>query len=235
MAGARACNTCDGDVSLPLIDLFVGNPTCAGTGILFDDDDDVDSDSDSVSSEEGSSPLSTRPGRSIVSGLGTQYEDSIGTRVIGYRTRYGRTVKPNQRLEYVNSIKNIIPDGVPSQYVPELIASLNELTLGVPGTDPTPFMPEPRRLKDMLDLPSHLRNTWIKALVKEFRGMIKKGTMKFEPKRDDDKLAPAMDLYKCKFAKDGNIDKLRCRNVYRGNVISLQEDDEWNPNASVQT
>jgi hypothetical protein len=42
VAGARAGNTCDGDFPLPLIDLFVGNPTCAGTGILFDDDDDVD-------------------------------------------------------------------------------------------------------------------------------------------------------------------------------------------------
>jgi hypothetical protein len=197
------------------------------------DDDEIESDSES--SEEGSSPTSTSLGPSLASGLGTQHEDSIGARFSGYRTRYGRQVKLDPRLTYLNSIQSVIPDDVPRDYVTEIIAALDELVLGDPGTDPTPFMPEPRRLKDILDLPHRLRQPWINALVKEFRGMIKKETMCFETKRDDDKLAPAMDLYKCKIAKDGNIDKLKCRIVYRGDLISQPEDDTWNPHASFQT
>ena len=194
----------EGEITQSLFPAPSSNPSSCPD----DDDDDNGVDSDSVSSEEGSSSPSTSLGPSLASGLGTQYEDSIGARFTGYRTRYGRQVKIDPRLTYLNTIQTVIPDDIPNEYVTEIIAALDELVLGEPGTDPTPFMPEPRRLKDILELPHRLRQPWINALVKEFRGMIKKGTMCFKAKRYDDKLAPAMDLYKCKIAKDGNIDKL---------------------------
>ena len=69
------------------------------------------------------------------------------------------------------------PNTPDSNVAMELITALAESIPETPepgesGTDPVPFLPEPKRLSEILRLPPHLRDPWIKALVAEIRGLI---------------------------------------------------------------
>jgi hypothetical protein len=79
-----------------------------------------------------------------------------------------------------------------------------------------------------------IRTAWIKAFVKEFHGLVitQKAVMVDEPKPHEP-VVPVRDLYKCKLDKFGNIDKLKARIVFRGDMYDpLDPLDSWNPHAS---
>ena len=117
----------------------------------------------------------------------------------------------------------------------ELVMALQELVLGSPGTDPTPFLPEPSRLVDILRLPPRIHDPWVNALIKELKGLVKRGTFKKTSPNDDDEVVMAMDVYKCKLDPSGLIEKLKTRIVVRGDLLDKTDVDTWNPHASFLT
>ena len=105
--------------------------------------------------------------------------------------------------------------------------------LGSSGSDPALFLPEPRRLKEVLQLPSRICRGWLAAWVKEIKGMIfRRNSFKLEDPTADDKVIPIMEVFKCKIDMHGLIDKLKCRIVFRGDLYEpLNPQDSWNPHA----
>jgi hypothetical protein len=75
---------------------------------------------------------------------------------------------------------------------------------------------------------------WIKAFVKEIQGILitRRACEIADPGPDDD-VVPIMELFKCKLDKDGLIDKVKCRCVFRGDLYDPKDpQDSWNPHAS---
>ena len=107
-------------------------------------------------------------------------------------------------------------------------------TSGDPGSDPIPFLPEPKRLSEILRLPPHLRDPWIKSLVTEVHGLARRGTFAFEEPTADDKVIPVMEVYKCKTDQDGMIDKLKCHIVYHGDMHAHDKVDIWNQGTGIR-
>jgi hypothetical protein len=109
-----------------------------------------------------------------------------------------------------------------------------EGTIGESGSDPSPFLPEPKGLKQVLREPAPIRSAWLVAFHKEVRGFIKtqQGAMIDTP-NDTDIIVPVKDIFKCKLNKLGMIEKLKCRIVFRGDLYDPQNPlDSWNPHAS---
>ena len=162
--------------------------------------------------------------------------DAFSTRP--YVTRSGRTVKPFVDPIY-QTANAVLLNTILSRDATfsdqdrfDVCAALTEVLPGEPGSDPALFLPEPRGLYEIIKLPPHLRKAWLAALVKEFKGLVSNQTFSIEPMKDDDKIMDAMDVYKCKIAKDGTIDKLKCRIVCRGDTIPHDDIDTWNPHGT---
>jgi hypothetical protein len=105
--------------------------------------------------------------------------------------------------------------------------------LGVSGSDPSLFLPEPRNLQQILQMPTRYREPWTAAFVKEATGLIKLNSFAIDTPPPDTPITPVMDIYKCKLDEDGMIDKLKCRIVFRGDLYNPSEpEDSWNPFAN---
>ena len=99
------------------------------------------------------------------------------------------------------------------------VAAVNEVlgeSLGEPGSDPSPFLPEPRSLKASLRAPLHAQQAWGKAVKKEAKGLIcnKKVFKTVKDVGKHEKVIPLMLILKCKINKYGQIDKLKGRTVF---------------------
>ena len=105
---------------------------------------------------------------------------------------------------------------------------------GEPGSDPLPFLPEPNRLPQILRLPDHIQQPWLKAFVKEIKGLIVNNQcFSIEDPQPQDHVVPLMEVFKCKLDKFGMVDKLKCRIVFRGDLHHPSADlDSWNPHAT---
>jgi hypothetical protein len=113
---------------------------------------------------------------------------------------------------------------------------LNELIpkpLGDSGTDSTAFIPEPRTMKQVLREPLPVRTAWTKAFRKELNGLVfTQQAVAIDDPRDDDEVVPVKEIFKCKLDKTGQIDKLKCRIVFRGDLYDPKDPmDSWNPHA----
>jgi hypothetical protein len=106
--------------------------------------------------------------------------------------------------------------------------------LGEPGSDPLPFLPEPNRIPQILQLPEDIREAWLKSFRKELRGLIITNLcFRIETPPPNTRVVPLMEIFKCKLDKFGKVDKLKCRIVFRGDLYSPTEDiDSWNPHAT---
>ena len=91
-------------------------------------------------------------------------------------------------------------------------------------------------MSQVAKMPLRYRKPWVAAFVKEFKGLIRMNTFKIGNPGPDDPITPVMDIYKCKLDKDGMIDKLKVRIVFRGDLYDpLIPEDSWNPFASYQS
>jgi hypothetical protein len=105
--------------------------------------------------------------------------------------------------------------------------------IGQPGSDPSPFIPEPRGLYEILAMSPRYRAPWLKAFRDEITGLNKLGVWKLGEPRPGDKVIPVMEVYKCKIGPEGLLDKLKCRVVYRGDLDNVDRGiDPWNPHAT---
>jgi len=110
--------------------------------------------------------------------------------------------------------------------------TIMESVYGEPGMDPTPFLPEPRDVRQIIRLPVHIKDAWGRSFVKEVRGLIVKVFAKEDP-GPDDTVIPLMCVFKCKLNKFGMIDKLKSRAVFRGDLYTpMDGSDSWNPHAT---
>ena len=150
--------------------------------------------------------------------------------------RSARIMAMNERFALASTsaiIKSAIGDLQASERsIPQVI--MEEEDVGAPGSDPSPFTPVPRSIFDTRRLPIHVRKAWIKAFVKEIKGiLIDRRACQIEDPNPDDKVVPVNDLYKCKLDQEGMVDKLKCRVVFRGDLYEPEEPlDPWNPHAS---
>ena len=83
-------------------------------------------------------------------------------------------------------------------------------------------------------MPSHIREPWAKALVEEVRGIVHRfNAVEIENPNEGDPLLPVKTVFKCKTDKHGQIDKLKCRVVVRGDLhVPNEIIDSWNPHAN---
>ena len=105
--------------------------------------------------------------------------------------------------------------------------------IDAPGSDPAPFLPEPRSMREVMRLPPRIKLPWVKAFVKELRGLIfHHQAVEIDEPLPSDKIIPALEVLKCKIEEHGLLDKLKVRIVFRGDLYKpTVEIDPWNPHA----
>ena len=115
-----------------------------------------------------------------------------------------------------------------------MMASIDETEIDSPGSDPTPFLNTPHTVVNTLKMPLAVGRAWVKSFVKEVKGiLIDRKSCKIEDPLPEDHVIPVMDVYRCKLDKDGLLDKLKTRIVFRGDLYNPQDpQDPWNPHAS---
>ena len=85
-------------------------------------------------------------------------------------------------------------------------------TMGEPGQDPSPFLPEIKHIAQTKRMSTAVAKGWIKAFQKEVKGiLINRAACKIEEPNEDDTVIPVKDVHKCKIDKEGMIDKLKTR------------------------
>jgi hypothetical protein len=118
-------------------------------------------------------------------------------------------------------------------YLNAIQATCDESLIDSKGSDPSAFMPEPKRLFDLFKLPIQVQKAWCRALVQEFRGLVKENTFSPETPPPDFVINQIMEIFKCKLDMYGMLDKLKSRIVFRGDLYTPSCDmDSWNPHAS---
>jgi Reverse transcriptase (RNA-dependent DNA polymerase) len=103
----------------------------------------------------------------------------------------------------------------------------------VTSARPSNYIPEPKRIKDLAHLNKHTQKAWTKAIVKEFQGLLSQNTFLPAKPREGEKINQVMEVFKTKLDKDGLVDKLKARIVFRGDLYHPMTDmDSWNPHTS---
>jgi hypothetical protein len=103
------------------------------------------------------------------------------------------------------------------------------------GCSPAPFLPEPNSIRALDRLTLAIKDSWIKAFHKELRGLINTlcAVSNTDTPSGSDRVMPVKELFKCKLDQHGNIDKLKCRIVFRGDLYHPEDPmDSWNPHAT---
>ena len=97
--------------------------------------------------------------------------------------------------------------------------------------DISPYLPEPRSLKDIHRCPIKIKEGWLKAVRKELKFLVENETFKRgEKMKPDDEVIPAMLIFKAKITSRGYLDKLKARCVARGDLQKVHEtDNTWAP------
>ena len=121
-----------------------------------------------------------------------------------------------------------------ARYASAMAAVMAETEPDAPGSDPAPFTILPRTVTQTLRMPPAIAKAWQKSFVKEVVGiLINRQTCKIEEPGPNDSVVPVMEVYRCKLDKDGLVDKLKCRIVFRGDLYDPADpQDPWNPHAS---
>jgi hypothetical protein len=96
------------------------------------------------------------------------------------------------------------------------------------------YLPEPRGLKSMLRLPTNLREGWLRAYKIELKNLIEDNqTFSIEKPKPGERVVPTKPVFKAKQTKDGNLEKLKVREVTRGDLKKNEDDeDTWSPGSS---
>jgi len=151
---------------------------------------------------------------------------------VGRRHRQG-----NSLFSYPHHIASLV---LPAQITQrdelavDLAESIDSIAAGNPGSDPTPFLPEPSGLNKVLKEPIATRRPWIQSLVKELYGLVEdRGVFKKEQPGPNDTVVPVKEVSKCKLDQHGNVNKLKARIVFRGDLYTPTTDiNSRNPHAT---
>ena len=147
-----------------------------------------------------------------------------------------RRKSPRLHTSYANHMARTIKGEVEAIVSRDTIAIANTISemFGEPGSDPSPFLPEPKDVWQVIRARPDIRIAWSKAICKEVKGLVKtKHVFAKETPTEFDVVIPIMGVFKCKLDKFGLIDKLKFRAVFRGDQYNPNQDiDSWNPHAS---
>ena len=154
--------------------------------------------------------------------------------------RRSRRIKKKAQAAHV---RQIVSRALPSvkgtdasrRAVSEVMAAvLTDAEPGDPGTDPSPFSPVIRSVVQTDRLPRPIGKAWVKSFVSELTGiLVNRRACALEDPNPDDQVVDVMEVYRAKIDKDGLLDKLKCRVVFRGDLCDPADDmDTWNPHAS---
>jgi hypothetical protein len=96
------------------------------------------------------------------------------------------------------------------------------------------YLPEPQGLKSMLRLPTKQKNSWLKAYKSELKNLIEDNeTFIIDTPRKGEKVIPTKPVFKAKQTQDGQLEKLKVREVARGDLdIRDEDEDTWSPGTS---
>ena len=87
---------------------------------------------------------------------------------------------------------------------------LKELTpLGESGLEVSHFIPEPRNFAEVTKLSESIKETWLKATLKEIKNLINNRTFLIEDQNEGEPVTTCIDVYKAKIQSDGSLDKLK--------------------------
>ena len=152
-------------------------------------------------------------------------------------SRAGRCGQGTSLLSYANQVASrVLPSTMKehAELAVDLAKSIDPHTSGDPGSDPTPFLPKPPGLYKVLKQPIATRQPWIQSLVKELKGLVKdRGASKKELPGLNDTVVPVKEVFKCKLDQHGNVDKLKARIIFRGDLYTPTTNiNSWNPHAT---
>ena len=104
------------------------------------------------------------------------------------------------------------------------------------GSEVSHFIPEPRNFAEVTKFAENIRKPWLKDTLKEIKNLVNNQTFMIEDPNDGEPVTPCMDVYKAKILSYGSLDKLKLRNVVRGDFQNKEMvRDTWSPRASMIT
>jgi hypothetical protein len=168
------------------------------------------------------------------------YTEDPSRLVTTYRTRAGRNAKRLRHDEYVyyaaSSLARL-PRLTNRAFAANVLseASVRPPAIDDSGSSPAPFMPEPTCIRHLARLTPTVKAAWTKAFHKELRSLVitQRAVSLTDSPSPTDRVVPVKELFKCKLDQHGNIDKLKCRIVFRGDLYNPESPlDSWNPHAT---
>jgi hypothetical protein len=172
---------------------------------LSDSESDDDSDNDSLHSSSSEKPL--------------------GTSILDGKRRSTRIRKRNIAMEAIldAEIANATHEFAFSMFALQAAADKDNI-------DITPYLPEPKNLRQILQNPPPIQDAWLKSTKKEVKFIIENETFrKGEEMQEGDEAIPAIFVYKAKITSKGYLDKLKARLVARGDLQINKDHDVWAP------
>jgi hypothetical protein len=114
-------------------------------------------------------------------------------------SRAGRRGQGTSLLSYANQVASRVLPSTMKEHAElafDLAESIHPITSGDPGSDPTPFLPEPAGLYKVLKQHIATRRPWIQSLVKELKGLVKdRGAFKKELLGLNDTVIPVKEVF----------------------------------------
>ena len=198
------------------------------------DEDDIEDDNEDGNSFEAARTRSKKRYNPVADfprlRKRTRYPIRSARRAYGFAAEVAARIAHDDtdKKEYKDIVRYLAPTMKP------LTSPNTDDELGEPGTDPLPFLPEPKNVRTVLGLPEHLKRPWAKSFVKEVKGLIQtRRCFRIEDPGPDDKIVPLKVVFKCKLDQFGFIDKLKSRICFRGDLHRPSDpEDTWNPHAT---
>ena len=99
------------------------------------------------------------------------------------------------------------------------------------GKDPSRFLPPPQSIRDVLHLSDpQTKKAWLNAFHAEFKVLIENNTFILSEPLEEEPIIPIMADCRVKIRADGNVEKFKCRIVFRGDLQCQLI--SWSPTAS---
>ena len=96
------------------------------------------------------------------------------------------------------------------------------------GSEVSHFIPEPINFAEVTKLSENIKKPWLKATLKEKKNLTNNQTFLIEDQNEGEPVTPCMDVYKTKIQPEGSLDKLKLRNVVRGDFHNKEMvGDNW--------
>jgi hypothetical protein len=153
--------------------------------------------------------------------------------------RSGRRPNPITRLGFAcRRLPNITDHALLTDIRHVFHVEVNNIDIG--GSDPAPYLPEPRFWWELRSLSPSIRKAWLVSMRSELKALLTattfiKNTPDSTPSSDEF-IVPTTVVYKAKLRSDGSVEKLKSRICQRGDLAKANNDwDTWCPIAGFRS